>query len=303
MRVLRHCREHPKANQHKSSMTNEKQVEQLIRRAYNSIRLTRAVRTGLLFLWLFSLFTSMFADTGSLGNAMLIGVCVVWVGLSIQARRKANLTTTASQLIAAGQLSEAREVLSGVCRGLCIHKPVLLLACHNLAVILQKQRQWLAAWQFCELVRNWARKKTDEIRILSETVRAECSLAMNNLAGAYESLSVLSETSLNITGRLSVLQAEITYSIRVGRSDMVMAEVSNKMALAGLLSTEQAGLAHASLALAAQLAGQAARRDWLWQKAGLYCPAEELLAKNPIFEPVAEAVSTAKTQACTKVGE
>lgn len=283
-------------------MTNEKQTEQLVRQAHNSIRLTRAVRSGLMFLWFLSL-AVMFTKESFLGNAMLIGVCVAWMGLSVQAKRKADLTTTASQLIAAGQLSEAQEVLSRVCRGLCVHKPVLLLACHNLAVILQKQQEWLAAWQFCELVRNWTRNKTDEIGILSEAVRAECSLAMNDLAGAYESLSVLSEANLSVTGRLSVLQAEITYGIRVGRSDTVMDTVSDKMALAGLLPTEQAGLAHASLALAAHLAGQPARRDWLWKKAGLYCPAEELLARNPIFEPVAEAISAAKTQACTKVDE
>ena len=282
-------------------MISDQQAEQLIRRAYNSIRLTRAVRGGLLCVLFYGLVRASDSNDGTTGTGVLIAVCVVWIGLSIQARRKANLTTRASQLIAAGQLSQAREILSGVCRGLCIHKPVLLMACHNLAVILQKQRQWPAAWQFCELVRNWARKNSNRIRILSEAVRAECSLAMNNLAGAYESLSVLSRTALNISERLGVLQAEITYGIRVGRSDTVMADLPNKVALAGLLPTEQAGLAHASLALAAHFAGQSARRDWLWRKASLYCPARELLARQPAFGPVAEAVSTGETQACKNV--
>ena len=283
-------------------MISDQQAEQLIRRAYNSIRLTRAVRGGLLCALFYSLVRASYFNDGATGKGLLVAVCVVWIGLSIQARRKANLTTRASQLIAAGQLSQAREILSGVCRGLCIHKPVLLMACHNLAVILQKQRQWPAAWQFCELVRNWTRKNTNRIRILSETVRAECSLTMNNLAGAYESLSVLSRTDLNISERLGVLQAEITYGIQVGRSDMVIANLPNKVALAGLLPTEQAGLAHACLALAAHFAGQSARRDWLWRKASLYCPARELLAKQPTFGPVAQAVSTAEAQACKNVG-
>ena len=151
-------------------MISNQQVEELVRRASNSIRWTRGLRRGLLYALLYGLFTNLFTND-ALGNGILIAVCVIWVGLSIQARRKANLTTAASQMIAAGQLSEAREMLSRVCRGLCIHKPVLLMACHNLAVILQKEKQWLPAWQFCELVRNWARKSNNEIRILSEAVR------------------------------------------------------------------------------------------------------------------------------------
>ena len=258
-------------------MISNQQVQELVRRASNSIRLTRALRRGLLYAVLYSLFTNLFMND-DLGSGILIAVCVIWVGLSIQARRKANLTSAASQMIAAGQLGEAREMLSRVCRGLCIHKAVLLMACHNLAVILQKERQWLAAWQICELVRSWARKSNNEIRILSEAVRAECSLAVNNLAGAYESLSALSGAALSISERLGVLQAEISYGIRVGRSDTVVADLANKVALAGLLPTEPAGLAHASLALAAHFAGQPARRDWLWRRATLYCPAEELFA-------------------------
>ena len=121
---------------------------------------------------------------------------------------------------------------------------------------------------------------------------------MNNLAGAHESLAVLSRTSLNISERLGVLQAEITYGIRVERSDTIMADLPNKVALAGLLPTEQAGVAHASLALAAHFAGQPARRDWLWRKASLYCPAKELLAGHPAFGPVAQAVTIGETQAC-----
>ena len=282
-------------------MSIDQQPEQLVRRAYNSIRLTRAVRVGLLCALSYSLIKSLYTNDSVMGNGMLIAVCAVWVGLSIQARGKANQITTASQLIAAGQLSQAREILAGVCRGLCIHNPVLLMACHNLAVVLQKQRQWPAAWQLCELVRNWARTNSDRIRILSEVVRAECGLAMNNLVGVHESLSVLSRTSLNISERLGVLQTEITYGIRVGRSDSIMADLPNKVALAGLLPTEQAGLVHASLALAAHFAGQSARRDWLWRNARLYCPAEELLAGHPAFGPVAQAVSTGETQACKNV--
>lgn len=278
----------------------QQQPEQLVRRTYNSLRLARGVRGILLCALLYGLIRSSYSNN-SVGNGILITVCVVWMGLSIQAKRKANLITTASQLIAAGQLSQAREILSGVCRGLCIHNPVLLMACHNLAVILQKQREWLAAWQLCELVRHRARKNGSRIRILSEVVRAECSLAMNNLAGAHESLSVLSKTFLNISERLGVLQTEISYGIRVGRSDTIMADLPNKVALAGLLPTVQAGLAHASLALAAHFVGQSARRDWLWRKALLYCPAKELLAEHPAFGAMAQAVTTGETQACKKV--
>ncbi len=285
-------------------MSIDQQPKQLVRRAYNSVRLTRAVRMGLLcalFYLFYSLFRSTSTNDSVVENSLFIAVCAIWVGLSIQAKRKADLVATASQLIAAGQLSQAKEILSRVCRGLCIHSPVLLMACHNLAVILQKQRQYPAAWQLCELVRKWARKSSNRVRILSEVVRAECSLAMNNLDGAHESLEVLRGTSLNISERLGVLQTEITYSIRVGHNDTIMADLPNKVALAGLLPTEQAGLAHASMALAAHFAGQSARRNWLWRKACLYCPAEELLAGHPTFGPVAQAVNAGETQACNDV--
>ena len=283
-------------------MISNQQVQELVRRANNSVRWTRALRRGLLYALLYSLVTNLFTND-ALGSGILIAVCIIWVGLSIQARRKANLTAAASQMIAAGNLDEAREMLSRVCRGLCIHKPVLLMACHNLAVVLQKEKQWLAAWQLCELVRSWARKSNNEIRVLSEAVRAECSLAMNNLAGAYESLSSLSGTTLSITERLGVLQAEITYGIRAGHSDAVMADLPNKVALAGLLPTESAGLAHASLALAAHFARQPARRDWLWRRATLYCPTEELLAAYPVLRPLVQALSTAEIPACKDPAE
>jgi len=276
-------------------MTGNQQIQQVVQRADNCIRRGRVIRAGLLCGLIYSLFI---APHTNIANGILIAVCLIWVGLSIQARRKADLTTTASQMIALGEVTAASEMLVEICRGFCLYKPVVLMACHNLAVILQKQRQWLAAWQLCELVRRWTSKKHSEIRILSEAVRADCSLAMNNLAAAYESLSALSQMPLSVTERLSILPTEINYYIRVGRSDLVMADLPNKVALANLLPTEQAGIVHAYLALAAHLSNQTARRNWLWRRATLYCPAEELLAGRAALQPVAQAVNTANLHGC-----
>ena len=271
-------------------MISNEHVQQIVRRVDTSIRLGGLIRAALVCGLIYGLFV---ASDPILANIILIAVCLVWVWLSIQARRKASLTATATRMIAIGQVSQASGMLVGICRGFCLHKPVVLMACHNLAVILQKQRQWLGAWQFCELVRSWAGKRFSEIRILSEAVRADCSLAMNNLAATYESLSVLSRMSLSVTERLSVLPAEIDYCIRVGRSDVVMTDLPNKVALTGLLPTEQAGIAHASLALAAHLVSQTARRDWLWHRATVYCSEEELLTGRDALQLIAQAVSSA----------
>ena len=234
----------------------------------------------------------MSTEGGYLPSIVLTGVFAGWVFLSLQSRAKANLASRASQLIGAGQLSQAGAVLGETFRGLCVHKAVLLMACHNLAVILQKQGQWLGCWQLCELVRWWAGRGVSGIRVVSEAVRADCSLAMNNLNGAYESLSALSGMSLSVTERLGILQAEIVYAIRAGRSETVMGDLPSKVSLARLMPTEQAGLVHGWLALAAHLSGECARRDWLWLRATLYRPEEELLAAFPGLAEVARAVST-----------
>lgn len=271
-------------------MISNEHIQEIVRRVDTSIRLGGLIRAALVCGLIYGLFV---ASDVIMGNIVLIAVCVIWVWLSIQARRKASLTATASRMIAIGEVSQASGMLVGICRGFCLQKPVALMACHNLAVILQKQRQWLGAWQFCELVRSWAGKRLSEIRILSEAVRADCSLAMNNLAAAHESLLVLSRMHLSVTERLGVLPAEIDYCIRVGRSDLVMTDLPNKVALAGLLPTQQAGMAHAYLALAAHFVGQTARRDWLWHMATVYCPEEELLSGRDALLPIAQAVSSA----------
>ena len=284
-------------------MTGYQNIQKVVERAYRSVRLSRTVRTVMMVLLIYSLlvlFSTSQTDSAGGANVMLIAVCVAWLVLSIKAKRKAGAATMASQLIAAGQIDHAQEILADVCRGLCIHKPVQLLACHNLALTCQKQGHWLQAWQLCELVRNSARNKYNEIVILSEGLRAQCSLTMNNLPAAHESLSVLSGMKLSISERLSVLQAETIYSIRVGRSDAVMADLVNKVSLAGLLPSDQAGEIYAWLALAASFSKQAARRDWLWRKATLYCPEEELLSRNQAFSQVGQNVRTARIQACKK---
>ncbi len=280
-------------------------VQKLIERAGKSVRISQMVRSVLMVLLIYSLLVLFITDkpeaTGG-ANVILLGVCIAWVLLSVRARHKAGETTVAGQLIAVGQISQAQEILAGVCRGLCVNKPVQLLACHNLAVTCQRQGYWMGAWQLCELVRASARKKHGEILILSESLRAQCSLAMNNLAGAYESLSVLSAMPLSITERLGFLETEVIYSIRVARSEAVMADLENKVALAGLLPSEQAGMVHAWLALAAQFAKQTARRDWLWEKATLYCPEEQLLARNAGWSLVAQAAGLAKSEPCKSTG-
>ena len=259
-------------------MIDNQDIEKIIRRVDTGIRLGRVIRIAMICGLVYSLGMQR---EGNISNAILIGVCVVWVGLGIRARRKADQTTAASQMIAAGGLAAASGVLVGICRGFCLHKPVALMACHNLAVILQKQRQWPAAWQLCELVRSWADKKLSELQILSESVRAECSLAMNNLGATYESLSVLSKLDLSVTERLTVLPTEIDYCLRAGRPEAVMDDLANKVTLASMLPTELAGATHASMALAAHAANQTARRNWLWQRATLYQPAKELLSRRP----------------------
>ena len=264
-------------------MIGNQEIQQLVRRVDTSIRLGRIIRSAMLAGLFYSLLVSR---QSSISNSILIIVCAVWIILSIQAKRKADQTTAASQMIASGGLAQASGVLVEICRGFCLHKPVALMACHNLAVVLQKQRQWLAAWQLCELVRNWADKRVGEIGVLSEAVRAECSLAMNNLGATYESLSVLSRLELSVTERLSVLPTEINYCLQVGRSDAVMNDLPNKVVLASLLPTEMAGATHASLALAAHLAKQPARSDWLWERAKLYCPAEKLLVERPALQAI-----------------
>ena len=286
-------------------MTGNLDVQKLVERACRSVRISQMVRGVLMVLLIYSLLVLFIPDkpeaTGG-ANAILLGVCIAWVLLSVRAKHKASETTVAGQLIAVGQISQAQEILAGVCRGLCVHKPVQLLACHNLAVTCQRQGYWMGAWQLCELVRASARKKHSEIIILSESLRAQCSLAMNNLSATYESLSVLSAMLLSITERLGFLQTEIIYSIRVGHSDAVMADLENKVALAGLLPSEQAAVVHAWLALAAHLARQTARRDWLWEKATLYCPPEQLLERNAAWIPVAQAARLAKSEPCKSTG-
>ena len=266
-------------------MIDNQDVQKIIRRVDTGIRLGRLIRIGLVAGLVYGL---AIQRQGSISNAILIGVCVVWVVLGMRARRAADQTTVASQMIATGGLPQAAGMLLEICRGFCLHKPMALMACHNLAVILQKQGHWPAAWQLCELVRSWTDKKLGELRILSEAVRAECSLAMNNLGATYESLSVLSKLKLSVTERLSVLPTEINYCLQVGRPEDVMNDLPNKVTLAAMLPAELAGATHASMALAADAANQTARRDWLWERATLYCPAEELLAQRPGLQAIAQ---------------
>ena len=278
-------------------MIGNQDVERIIRRVDTGIRLGRLIRTGMLVGLVYSL---LVRPQSSVSNGILICVCVAWIFLSIQAKRKADQTTAASQMIAAGGLPQAAALLMEICRGLCLNKPVALMACHNLAVILQKQRQWPAAWRLCELVRNWSDRKLGEIRILSEAVRAECSLAMNNLGATYESLSVLSRLELSVTERLSVLPTEINYCLQVGRGDAVMSDLVNKVSLASLLPTDMAGAVYASMALAAHGAKQRGRRDWLWERATLYCPADRLLAEQPALQAM---IQEGQTSAICRVAE
>lgn len=281
-------------------MIKQLDIPRILGRAELDLKLARTARVVLVCGLAYGLFVGPQIGQNKVSNAILLAVCLGWLLLGIRARRKAALTATATQMIAAGQSEHAGELLAGIFRGFCLHKPVILMACHNLAVILQRRREWLAAWQFCELVRSQGSKRYSELTVVNEAVRANCSLALNNLPATYESLLVLSRLPLSISERLGGLLAEITYGIRSDHSEQIMADLPNKVALAQLMPTEQAGLAHGWLALAAHITGNVGRRDWLWQRTVLYRPAEELLAAEPMFKKLAEAISRDYEQGCTK---
>lgn len=281
-------------------MIDQADIPKIITRAELDLKLAQTVRIGLLCGLVYGLVLGPQIGDNTFSGVILLAVCLSWVLLGIRSRRRAALTATASQLLATGQIEQAGKMLAQTFRGYCLHRPVILMVCHNLAVILQKRRLWLPAWQLCELVRSQNSKRYSELAVACESVRADCSLALNNLPAAYESLLALSRMPLSVTERLGVLLAEITYGIRTGRCEEIMADLPNKVTLAGLMPTEQAGLAHGWLALAAEVAGQAERRDWLWHRCLLYKTADELLDAQPGLKRVAEAVSPDNMQACTK---
>ena len=280
-------------------MISQADIPKIIGRAELDLKLAQTVRIGLLCGLIYGLVLGPRIGEHTFSGLILLAVCLSWVLLGVRSRRKAALTATASQLLASGQIEQAGHILAQTFRGYCLHKPVILMICHNLAVILQKRHLWLPAWQLCELVRSQGSKRYSELTVASESVRADCSLALNNLPAAYESLLTLSRMPLSVAERLGVLLAEITYGIRSGRCQEIMADLPNKVTLAGLMPTEQAGVAHGWLALAAEVAGQADRRDWLWRRCLLYKTADELLEAQPGLKRVADAISTDDMKACT----
>ena len=86
-------------------MIINRQIQDIIQRVDTCIYLGGLIRTGLMVGLIYSLYISVFRPWSGIGNGILMVVVLIWLALSIQARRKASLTATAS-------MSAERETLA-----------------------------------------------------------------------------------------------------------------------------------------------------------------------------------------------
>jgi hypothetical protein len=215
--------------------------------------------------------------------ALVLGVIGFWMALGLTSVRRAQLAAMSPSLIAAGRFEEAEQQIDQAIRSFSPFSAAKLRPLHHLALLRHAQRRWQETAIICRALLG---QRLGTVRGLSNPARlilTDALLEMNDLRGAYESITRLYRERLSLAEVLHLMLLQLDYSARIGAWKSMFENVMGKVQMVELMPTDGAARAQAFLALAAGRLGREDWAQWLGARAHLLVDAPRLVAERPVL--------------------
>ncbi len=254
--------------------------------------LSNAIKAMLLLGAGAALFVAPALGMGNDGSILLIVVGAVWVFLSFRSIRSSQLTAVSPALIAAGEFDQAERSIDQSLNSFSLFQTARVMSLHHLAFLRHKQGQFDEAVVLCrELMKTHRNGPVNLVR-QNQLILADALLEMNDVSGAYGTISSLYQHRLSLIEALNLLQLELNYLARVGNWSQMVQNIASKVQLAELLLPPAAAETQALLAMGATRCGLGEWAGFLKRRVELLCDVPTLIAKRPQLQPLWPDVAT-----------
>ena len=223
------------------------------------------------------------AGTENVRVIVLLGIGALWFWLSLNGARTSRAAAESPSLIAAGQFEEAERNIEQTVRTFSLIRGVKLQALHHLALLRHAQRRWQESAVLAQALLGQRLGTLQPISKPTRLLLADSLLEMNDVRGAYEALTALSQERLSLQETLNLLLIQLDYSARVGAWSWMTHDVMKKVELAELLSSASSARAQAFLALGAKKNGRTDLSDWLRSRVELLTDVKRLVSERPVL--------------------
>ncbi len=197
------------------------------------------------------------------GAVLMMGVAGIWLMLSYRSAKGSRLTAITPQLIAAGNLAQAEQIIHHALASFSLFRSVKLRGLHQLAVLRNAQERWAECASLC---RELLRHPLGNLAPLSRSTRlmlANSLLQCGDLAAAYQTINSLYSERLSLGEALELTAVQLDYLSRAGHWKEMLQGLRQKLSMIELMPPARSAMCHALLCLAARRLAMNELADWL----------------------------------------
>lgn len=265
-------------------------IETLLRSFRRQVIAIRAVRVLLALVFVAALvWASELPSPGGRRVMFLLGMAgvVVWLWIILGAVRLTREVQAGNILLATGQLDRAEQWLRQSLSRSTLSVQAKILAVQQLASLAFRRDAHQDVVTIC---RELLRHRLSGVRNLWMLVRlmlADSLLMLGRVAEAYEAMRPIYDVPLSIADRMRLLPIQLRYELAADHPASAVSSLAEKVQIAELMDAERAGLVHALLAEACRRAAMEPERQFLAERARLYCDLAPLAERYPMIAGVA----------------
>jgi len=225
------------------------------------------------------------AMIGSLAASMIMFMAVglAWAALTYRSALSAAAAADSPSLIATGQFDEAENLIEQAIRKPSVFPNAKLVNLHHLAVLRHAQRKWADSARLSRALLSQRLKSNQLLARASQLMLADALVELNDLPGAFESLSRMYSQKLSLDEALALLSVQLDYEAKVGAWEAMVRNIASRVQMAELMPTKESARSQALLGLAALKTGRPDWAGWLKSRAVLLIDSGELTDERPIL--------------------
>jgi|ERR1043166_9081937 tetratricopeptide (TPR) repeat protein len=203
---------------------------------------------------------------------------LAWVMLTVLSARQVRSANQAAAYLSAGRFDLAEQELTAALQTFSLYRTGKLLVCHNLAVVVHGQKNYIAAAELCDGIISLQRRSNPGVGRVCRILLADCRLFLGDTLAAFKALQPLirRRSELSLGEQLLLLPIELRCTVADGRYEDAVRDLPGTIRRAELLDSPRAALVHALLAKACKALGREAQGRRLEERAELYHDLSEL---------------------------
>lgn len=264
-------------------------LETLLRRFRRQLAKVRAIRVGVVLLLI-----AVFSWTWWLPEpidrstvfVVLAGVLLAWVALAVSSVRLTQAMQTGRILLRTGQLDDAEVWLRRAMTGLSLSVNTQLVAGQQLALLFFRRGSHLQVVAICRELLRQNLKRLRHAWVSARLMLADSLLILDRIDEAYEAMRPVYDVELSLADRMKLLPIQLRYELASDHSASASAALAEKVQIAELLDSPQAGLVHALLAEACRRQAMPAQHAFLAERARLYWDLDQLAERYAVIAPI-----------------